>query len=304
MSIPKRHHYLPEFYLRGFCSGETLWLFDRERNQMRQQTPANTAVRSYYYAFDEPAGSRNTQIEALLSRVESDAKPCLEALRHGKALKKEERAKLAFFFALLRTRVPEFHGFVEEIHEKMMKSTLRMIGRREGALDRLMAQVPTKDVSVEQLREFIERGEYRVKLGREASLVPMLQLSVGLARAFEASNWAVLAPRSAGSFITSDDPVVPVWPKREGFYPTPFLSPEVGKVIPIAHDTLLMIAGEGSHQVNRAVGKSEIRQLNVFIATASTSFVIARDQALLKNMVSKARLHTPPVRERVHVSGT
>ncbi len=130
----------------------------------------------------------------------------------------------------------------------------------------------------------------------------MLTLSQGLANALVAANWAVLkAPRDA-SFITSNDPVVPLWPKRDGSWPTPFLT--VTKLIPIAADTALMASMEGATgaQVGKTLSRMGVREFNLVIAESSTSFVIARDRALLENMVSKARLYASPRPFRVTMS--
>ena len=66
MSSPKRHHYLPDFYLQSFCGNGFIWVYDRELREYRKQTPINTAVKSNYYAFRDENGVRNNEIEAIL----------------------------------------------------------------------------------------------------------------------------------------------------------------------------------------------------------------------------------------------
>ena len=43
MAISKRHHYIPQFYLKGFTNelGE-YYLFDKERNEIRKSKPINS----------------------------------------------------------------------------------------------------------------------------------------------------------------------------------------------------------------------------------------------------------------------
>lgn len=57
MSTPKRHHYLPRFYLDRFTDRGRLYLFDREEAEHRIQTPKNTAVQTHFYTADMPDGS-------------------------------------------------------------------------------------------------------------------------------------------------------------------------------------------------------------------------------------------------------
>jgi hypothetical protein len=303
---PKRHHYLPEFYLKGFCRDEGLWIYDRPRDSFRKQTPANTGVKKLYYAFEDQAGARRTEIETFLSRVESDAKICIDRVRARDGLSSEMRQKLALFLALLHTRVPEFHELIQEMYEKMTKATLRLLLRQQGAMERLLTATRKGNepdvVTPEQMKEFIERDEYRVRLGREGSLRPMLELSFGLANALSVMNWAVCEAPADTSFVTSDNPVVPFWPKREGFYPTPFLSPEVTKLVPLAYDTLLVMAGEGGFQVRQKTDSASVRAYNVLVAGACGDYVIGRDEALIRSIVSKARVRTRPPRERIRMA--
>src|SRR5258706_16309220 len=83
---PKRHHFLPEFYLKGFTRDGYLWLYDRERDAFRQQTPSNTGVIGHFYTFTNTAGECDSTLEGVLSTVEGLAKPIIEKLRTRKAL--------------------------------------------------------------------------------------------------------------------------------------------------------------------------------------------------------------------------
>jgi hypothetical protein len=304
-SDPKRHHYLPEFYLKGFCRDGMLWLFDRPRDQFREQTPENTGVKKLYYAFEDQAGTRHTEIEAFLSRVEGDAKSCIDRLRARHDLSPEERRKLSVFLALMHTRVPEFHELIQEMNEKTTKATMQLLARQPGALERLVAKADelggNPSVTAEQMREFFERDEYRVWIDRAASLRPMIEIAFGLANALFAANWGVFEAADDTSFVTSDNPVFPSYPKQVGFYPTPFLSPEVAKIAPLAHDTLLVMAGSGGLQVRRTADRASVRAYNVLTAYSCLDYVIGRDEALVRSIVSRAKVRTRPPRERIRV---
>lgn len=61
-----RRHFLPEFYLKGFTCDGLLWLYNRERKQIRPQTPHNTAIIGHYYSFENEKGEKDYSVEALL----------------------------------------------------------------------------------------------------------------------------------------------------------------------------------------------------------------------------------------------
>lgn len=119
-----------------------------------------------------PRGGKNVEIERLLGRIESDAQPILTKLRERGTLDATERRNFSLFIAFLRTRVPEFHEFVEELYSKGTKSMLRLMATHEGAVEHMIANVLNSEgVSVEAMRDFIERGEYDLRISRQTSLI-------------------------------------------------------------------------------------------------------------------------------------
>jgi hypothetical protein len=46
MKLPRRHHYLPQMYLRGFADADELvWVYDRKEDKYLHQGILNTAVK-------------------------------------------------------------------------------------------------------------------------------------------------------------------------------------------------------------------------------------------------------------------
>lgn len=71
MTNSKRHHYLPECYLKGFCDDGMIWVYNREINQYKPQTPHDTAVEGQRYAFIDIDGKNNRSIENnLLAKID------------------------------------------------------------------------------------------------------------------------------------------------------------------------------------------------------------------------------------------
>ena len=79
MTIPKRHHYLPRFYLERFASRDGhFWLYDRSLGSYRRVSSRNAAVRRYYYSTEDEEGQRFHDFEDFLSRIEGLAKPIFD----------------------------------------------------------------------------------------------------------------------------------------------------------------------------------------------------------------------------------
>ena len=72
MSVPKKQHYIPKFYLNGFCHKNRLWVYDRSENEFRQQTPINTTLLKHYYSFETEEGEIDTTVEKILYASSSE----------------------------------------------------------------------------------------------------------------------------------------------------------------------------------------------------------------------------------------
>src|ERR1041384_1076630 len=106
MSNPKRHHYLPQFYLEGFTRNGMLCVFDREKNEYRNQRPKDTAVIRHLYTWTDESGEKHYDLEQMLSLVEGRAKLVIQAIEKGANPSPLQRCHLAWFLALLACRVP------------------------------------------------------------------------------------------------------------------------------------------------------------------------------------------------------
>src|ERR1700754_2809381 len=107
MKPSRRHHYLPQMYLRGFADeAEQVWVFDRKENTFLHQGILNTAVKKNFYTAVGPDGKKTDAVEQMLANiVESPMKRIIERLdRKNLNWEGEDRAVLALFVALLRTR--------------------------------------------------------------------------------------------------------------------------------------------------------------------------------------------------------
>ena len=62
MSKQKRHHYLSEFYLKGFSQENRIWVFDHETKKLRRGTPKNTAIKTNYYTVTDEKGKQSTEV--------------------------------------------------------------------------------------------------------------------------------------------------------------------------------------------------------------------------------------------------
>ncbi|ARR12889.1 hypothetical protein B7L66_12170 [Xanthomonas citri pv. citri] len=66
---PKRQHFLPRFYLKGFTRDDQLLsVYDRTTGEVRRQSPDNTAVTGHLYTLTDDQGRKRFELEGDASR--------------------------------------------------------------------------------------------------------------------------------------------------------------------------------------------------------------------------------------------
>ena len=107
---PRKHHFVPQWYLRQFGSKRQIGVFDKASGQYGAARPKDIAFIEGLYDLDHPILAR-TAVERLLSNIESCAAPAFRLLASQgvDALSDEQREDVAAFVAAQQLRVPS-HG--------------------------------------------------------------------------------------------------------------------------------------------------------------------------------------------------
>ena len=68
--LSRRHHYVPQMYLRGFADeADLVWVFDRQNNSYLHQGVMNTAVKKDFYTITGPDGQKNDSVEQMMANM-------------------------------------------------------------------------------------------------------------------------------------------------------------------------------------------------------------------------------------------
>lgn len=307
VSTPKRHHFLPRFFLEGFSRDGHVAVYDREKNEYRVQNVKDTAVIGYYYSAIDEEGNKDGRIESLLSAIESEAKPVIAKMDNHESLNNEDRERLAVFIGFLFARTPEFEAMVNQISEGGIKHMMRIMYPNE----RLTQQRYGKDLerfglTAKAMVDFVQEDHYKIVLHRNASLHAMLQLGMSLSNMFLHMNWLIAHPETdKQSFVLTDSPVN-VYPPRSykpGFYGVGMAMRGVVKVIPLSARTCLGIgdfADEPLVVVNDT-SRDMVRNTNLGNVFRCHRYVIGRDEALIHNLVTTTQIDKKPWEPKVRV---
>lgn len=299
--LSRRHHYLPQMYLRGFADEDDLvWVFDRQKNSYMHQGVINTAVKKDFYSIVGSDGQKTDAVETLMANiVEGPMKRIIEKLdRKNLTWEGEDRAILALFVALLRTRNLAFEKdqniFASEFHRWWSKAT----NPSPEAVEKSLREYEEKtgedmtDVSPQELFEMIRDDRFEFKNPRQNNIKMMMSLSLEIARVLFRLNWEILAAPKRMSFVTCDNPFTVVPPPffddtLEGYG---ILTPGASTVVPLSRRTAICFYGEGERTRGAVVYKDFLRHTNVVVAANSERFVIAKEELLLRSIVRKGKL--------------
>jgi len=296
MSAARRHHYLPQFYLRGFCRNESFWIFDRHRGEFRIQTPINTTVQTDYYAFKRQDGSLDPMLEKLLSRVETIAAPAIAKANEGGFLSKGEKQTLSLFAGLQKTRVPDF----EKIHDEIRKGILGRLGDNvapvtEQELRDAPSVVPPDDagprVSAYELVQDLKRMQRDPDLAHGDFLRMILPVAKTISEALMKMSWVVAHSPPSTAFITTDCPFQTMPPPNydpHGLIGYGIGTPGAVKVMSLSSKSCLLILDEGTAFAHAAVDGQFVHEVNLALALTCDNYLIAGEEQQAKDLVERS----------------
>ena len=293
MNEPKRHHYLPQFYLKNFCKNGFLWVYDREDNKYRQQTPINTAVKKKYYTITGPDGKSHNKIEAVFANIEDKTKHIIEKIDRKKSIDLEDKCILAIFIAFLYGRVPEFEIEINELTEKLLKRYNKLVIPNEKKAEIIIRQFANdkdqESMSPKKLLDFVRNENYRIKVPRQHSLKTMYFLATEFPLIFMQMDWQFWYSSKNSSFITSDNPFVVSRPQN---YNGPYGIGTKGakKLIPLTQKVCLVMCDKGERVMNKQISSKDVKNINGLIALECNRFLISKDKFLLESLVKICKI--------------
>jgi hypothetical protein len=292
---PKRHHYLPESYLKRFTRDRALWVFDIQSKQLRPQTPNDTGAIGYFNALEDRDGNRSFVIEEALSQIEGATSQVMLKIEAREKLADEDRHTMAHFVALQMLRGPDFHEDVNKMNDRFMRMfTEHMFADRERG-EKMWNKADKElggnsGVSFDEAREFILGGEYTIKTHRNRTLELMLELAPDFANMFLRLDWMILCGPQSKAFVTCDRPFS-IMPPRDR-KPLPFRGVGIAtngawKLMPLSMNRCLVMADPGTICAYSDCEMNGVRQTNLNICHGANRFVIGCDRELVDSLVTE-----------------
>lgn len=228
----RRHHYNPQYYLKGFTESPTstrLWRYEKGTTQEPiLMNITNAGVARDYYAFDRLDGNRDLEtVETWLSNeVEQPANPLIERIRNGQyQLSQTEKHVLARYLCATLTRVPRNRQRLYQFAPEIMDEIIRDFPRRMATYRTIFgAQMDNIEAMLTE-----RLHHWRESLPNMLFIPSVLE---PLSSAIAQMHWHFLQPANDLKFLTSDNPVL--FTERKG------LKPPDGEIIfPVSQNVVL-----------------------------------------------------------------
>lgn len=293
MSIPKNHHIIPQLYLRRFCEGNKLWLYDRYNMRYWQQYPKEIMKKTHYYSITEQEGTKNPEIEKLLSLIEGYTIPVLSKIDKLEPLNNEDKSTLSRFLAWLFVRVQIFEKVVRLISEILIRDEINAMNSNEDQAERTIRKYERQTSNTDKhvvntLVDFVKRNEYTITLKRDLSLEMMIRIAPIIGRLLHMMDWTIHTILQDGAFITSDNPFIIMEPPHHvanGHTGVGILSEGAIKVVPLSSKTCLVMGDIGPRIRYLPIDPNVVCGINEQILLRSDRYIMAKDKDILDQTV-------------------
>jgi hypothetical protein len=184
----RHNHIVTRRYLDLFAEAGFVACHPAGEGPPKEISTKDAGVRSNFYAYRRPDGTRSTSVEEAMGPLETQAVPLLRTIESRWPIEGRDRATLAEYLALQLVRVPAWRSFHDELRDRVLD--------RQEAEREAMDPEHWQDY-VASMRSDAHRSQMML---RQVPKIGSLLLSM---------QWTLLRFGSA-RLLTSDHPVVPV----------------------------------------------------------------------------------------------
>ncbi len=186
MAQKANHHYIQQFYLRGFAQGvkrqALVFTFDNKKGRSFSASISNIASRRHFNRV-ELDGFEPNALEDELAGIEDHIAPLLKETIRSRAFPTRRHFEAIMnLIALLSVRNPKRRKSIDEFHTKVIQQVMEVSTADEerwrSSVEKLKAagQPLRDDVTYEDFRQFVESGKYEILIAQTHLINPELQM--------------------------------------------------------------------------------------------------------------------------------
>jgi hypothetical protein len=268
MSQPRKHHYLPQFYLRGFSlDGRGLHQIEKLTGRHYPCQIKDAAAVKDFHALDQEGVEDPHALEKHLAAVEDKFARHLAVFLSEGVANEMARQSTVQLLSLLRLRVPAFKEYVEASHLSVVRETAAQM-ERQGRFQPVPPGLENV-LRLENLKFSILNWACMEHIFRLAGSDDILSTLYGM------KSTLYTAPPGM-SFVTCDQPVAMYHPQAaQTSYGIGIVVPGTELTLPLSSSKLLLLHHSHAPHQARAALPNEVNEFNRRTVTMARRFVFA-----------------------------
>ena len=298
MPNSRRHHFLPQFYLRGFCRNNNFWIFDRHKSEYRMQSPINTAIETDYYSFRNNDGSLDPSLESFLSKIEGSASPIIKKIERQEILNDNDKEKLATFIGILMFRIPEYKKRQKEIRQGIINAIGDdVIPVTEEDLINAKNLIPIQEghprISAFDLIQELQKLESNPDLAHNDYIKTIIPNSEMISNVFSHMNWTIILTPSNSGFITTDSPIQTIPPANYGSNKLKgygIATEGATNIFPLSRNACLALFDSGNGFGYLVFNRKQVRDFNIWLSSTCDRFIIGPNESQIRHLVKRTKV--------------
>lgn len=271
MAEPRKHHYLPQFYLRGFsANGRSIFQIEKRGDRAYLSSIRDTAAVRDYHDLDTVDAADPGAVEKHLAHVETQLAEGLAATLRSGITTPDIHSLLIQLVALLRVRVPAFKASIEAHLQNVVRSVGLMMERR--------GEFPPPPKGFEDL---LRMDNLLINISNWKLLETMFTIAADrdVFNILAAMTPTLLRAPGDASFLSCDQPVAifhPTASPRDA-YGIGIAHPGTEISVPLSSRALLLLSWSSDPPVDREAQPDEIAEFNRRTVVMAEALVFAPD---------------------------
>lgn len=268
MSQPRKQHYLPQFYLRGFSlDGRGIHQLEKATGKHYGCQIKDTAAIKDFHVLDFDGAEDPHALEKHLSNMEGEFARHLATLLTEGVQSELARLNTIQLLSLMRLRVPAFKEHIEASYPSTLRKTAEIL-ERQGELP------PVPAGSEEKLR--IENIQFSVLNWKTMEIIFKLAANEDLLSVLYGMRCVLYTAPPGMAFITCDQPVSTFHPRAAD---TPYgIGPQVPGVeltLPLSSRKLLHLSHSRSAHAEAIARPAQVAEFNRRTVTMAQRYIFA-----------------------------
>lgn len=289
MSDTVNHHFIPQFYLRGFSNGADrrkaqVFVFDQSTRKTFTTLVRNIGARRNFFRIDVEGYDPN-HVEDGMALIESEIAAHLADVIAAKAFPSDAHfTSVMHLMGNVAVRNPRFRSVNERFHrqiaDRMLKMTLQDKDRYTDTVNQALKSgaLISGDISYEKMKELIDGGGVEIAIDQSYLIGLELNAVMPVVERLANRSWTFALAAPGTSFATCDDPVVLSWADRNdcGPYSPGFGLENTIVMFPLSPD-LALIGLFAKQPQSRDFSRGQVAEFNTRVAKNTTKQMYARD---------------------------